>query len=812
MSRCPIRYAHQNVIFDHTGRSSAMYRLKTIPYALMPNEQQWDWMLVVCGLLLRGRGDVTIARVNRRYPASDYVPQAADLVNPRFASPDGWVAFLESQVPQVEALDSHLAEVYATVGLGTPTHAPNLVRAVDRAARHTMEAFGIGADRPIMQRDLLEQLGRQDATLHRLSDAMPEVRPITTPELQWYCRRNSTRHVSEPIMDSWWSPDAMVFHHGDKGASFKPMPGDFRQLFHADITREEDHVIVRGEGPRSMVESYQAFLTLGRLPADGPVFPGRLAELMSGPADAVDFPVDSYVSLEWVTNQRALTEVRRRLNHAEDRIQEALKASRTLDNRSLLNPELARDLEQLLMHESRPPMFDGTFIYAIGADSLEELTRRVDVFRDIIPNVTVHRPPGDQDLLYDVCLPHPAYVKTDWAQRLTVDQVAMTMPVAGRELGDRRGVYVAHTVRGRAKTPVKIDPSGDAKKARQNTVYAAGRQGSGKTVNTLHCAACAAEAGAFVYTWDPGGDHHITDLFPGRSAVVELKAQEADRGKLDPLTAVPPELQEEVALSYYLDLLPDTDAAGERELMDAIKKARAAGSGSLGVITILMAGNEIAKELGRSLDLVSDFGLGMLGFGDGTRPQGEDTAQVTTFRMKNLGLPKASTNRTGYDRRQRVAVATFKVAAAHVIGLVTLDPTVEKWVVLDETWVFDGPDGQQMLDSFVRLGRKNNARIVLCSQTVGDLGELKHLIGMYFIYGVADADQAADALDMIGLDRDDESLIGMLTASSFEKGLCLFRDSEKRVDVVQMDPSEHRLAVLNTDPGAERPVPAGIAA
>jgi hypothetical protein len=805
MTSVPIRYAHGNLLFDHTGRTGALYRLATISYGLLPDADKWAWMTVMCAIALRAKADFSIHRVTRRYPASDYVSQAESLVDCRYQDPTVWRRWLESHESRLAELDSHVPEVYLRVSLEDPTNAPHVLRVLDRAGRRVNEAFGVATGTPITQRELHEQLDKQDRILNRLRDAYTGIRPATIREVQWLCRRASVRHVDEPLTDPWWTPDAMVIHT-DNGVAFKPMPGDTRRLFSAGVRRERDHLVVVGEGMSGQPESYQAFLTLGMLPHQGVDFPGLTAEVLHGPVDAVGFPVDAVLHCEWVTNQRALKEVRRKLNHAEDRIREALKAARSLDNRALLNPELARELEQILMHESHPPMFDATVSYAIGAPSLDELTRRVDALRERLPGVTAHRPPGEQERLYHAHHPAPASVVTDWAQRLTLDQMGMMMPIAGREIGDQQGVYFAYTTRGRSQTPVKRDPGAAARDALPPTEYVVGRQGAGKTLHAMLAGMHGAMGGAMVLTADPGPDHFIANLpeFEGQSAIVSLNAEaETDRGMLDPLVAPPLAVQEDVALSYYLDLLPDSTAAGQRRLMDAIKRARMEHTGSLGVIDALLHGDDVAVEVGHSLQLFSDFGLGRLGFSDGRRSaEHEDVARVTTFTMANLGLPSAGMPRALYDRRQQIAVATFKLLAAHIMGIVTRDRSVRKDVILDEGWVFDGPDGQQLLDSLVRLGRKHNARVILCSQTVGDLGSIKSLIGSYFIFGVNDTEEAKRALALIGLDPDDEALCAQLADKNvFRRGLCLHRDQQGRVEVIQIDPvHQHVLDTLSTSP------------
>jgi hypothetical protein len=119
---------------------------------------------------------------------------------------------------------------------------------------------------------------------------------------------------------------------------------------------------------------------------------------------------------------------------------------------------------------------------------------------------------------------------------------------------------------------------------------------------------------------------------------------------------------------------------------------------------------------------------------------------------------------------------------------------------LDEGWVLTkSEDGGVLGDQMIRYARKNNATVILGSQNVVDLGALRDLISTYFIFGVTNAKEAARALDLVGLDPDDETLQNKISARSFEKGMCLIR-MDDRVDVVKVDMPQTDLDVLRTEP------------
>ena len=812
MNTAPLRYARDNIIFGGDGQAAAMYRLPTVSYALLPDSDKHAWKWTVASLVLAAQADVSIYRVQRRWPTEDYVAQAAGLVDPQYQDPAVWQAFLEGHRPRLDALESHLPEVYLRVALPAPP-ASGVKDTVDRVYRRLSETFGAPPAAPISQRRIEQVMDAESLMLDAVRRSMPGAEPMTTRQLQWLCRRAAVRHVAEPVLDENWRPNAMLTVDPDSdGAVWEPRDSDFLPLFHATIRREQDHVVVRGYE----AQTYQAFLTLGTLP--GVVeFPGAQAELMFRTLDALPFPVDAVIHGKYIANRKALSEVNKAVIDAENALDEASTGHHAPDEMQYLNPALARALKTYLQSENQPPMLDATITYAIGAPSLAELRRRIQALASQFNTVAIHHPAGLQAHLYcDHLLRPGGGAVTDYDQMLTIEQFGMLMPVATRDVGSERGPYSGYTVaNGRARSPVKTNLLAAAADALPTSVYLAGRQGSGKTLGAELLAYHAAMRGSYVITADPSPtpDHRITDLFPGESEVIGLDANPEYRGTLDPLIVTPEELREEIAVDYYLGVLDQPRPGWDTELTRAVRAVRqdpGSTSGSLAVVERLAAGNDTAREVASALEVVSDVGLGMLGFGDGKGAAARsfaDIKRVTTIRMGNLALPSPDVPRSHYGRRERMAVATFRLVVAYIMWLVTHDRSIHKVVLLDEAWALP----PELLSQLVRLGRKFNCTVLICSQTISDLGALKNLIGMYFIFGVNDSNDDPDhpgeaqrAVSLIGLDPRDSALCARLADKrQFEKGRCLHRDLKGRVADMQMDLVDPEvLRILRTEPPA----------
>ena len=154
--------------------------------------------------------------------------------------------------------------------------------------------------------------------------------------------------------------------------------------------------------------------------------------------------------------------------------------------------------------------------------------------------------------------------------------------------------------------------------------------------------------------------------------------------------------------------------------------------------------------------MIRDFGLARLGFGDGSAPRMQPHDRpVTTIRMPGLSLPEPSAARDTYTRAERVSVATLSLVAAYALRLISGDRSRHKVVGLDEIWfLLASPQGRQVINRLVRLGRAFNATLLLGTHRIGDLGDLSDLIGVVFVFGQDSEDAARAALRFIGLDAD----------------------------------------------------------
>jgi DNA helicase HerA-like ATPase len=390
----------------------------------------------------------------------------------------------------------------------------------------------------------------------------------------------------------------------------------------------------------------------------------------------------------------------------------------------------------------------------------------------------------------------------DYTSQLTVEQFGAMVAIASRTVGSQRGPYIGYTPVG-APLPVRFDSTQAPREDRASAVLLIGTLGSGKTVAAQAIEYAAERRGSRIVDFDPKPDHglHLLPELEGRLQVLELSGAESQQGRLDPLAIGLPDIREELACSYLLELLPGNPAQWENAISLAVKDTVREGSRSLlRVVELLTASDRPgAKDAGEALHVIRDFGLARLGFGNGETDATQAQAPVTTIRMPGLSLPEPTAGRDTYTRSERVSVATLSLVAAYALQLISGDRSRHKIVGLDEIWfLLASPQGRQIIHRLVRLGRAFNATLLLGTHRVADLGDLAELIGVVFVFG-QDSDQgAAAALRFIGL----EPTVDLIAkVREFRAGHCLMRDLHGRVGEVQIDlVYPHLLRALGTTP------------
>jgi hypothetical protein len=658
----------------------------------------------------------------------------------------------------------------------------------------------------------LERLRVAADQAHARLASYVDSRPATTAELQWLIRRGFCRGIGEPIVEALHEPQALVFERNGE-ALLAPLEADVLSWMDGYVEHRGRTLRIVGEAGTS----WQAQLVAGALP-ERARFPGRRLELMFAPPESLPFPIDLSLNARFLPNELAVRLVRRRIQDADQIVRAESEGDQGVTDRGYDRTQRARDLLGDLQSASKPPLLRATLAIAVGAASEAELEARVEACRRAYGEVRLHRPVGEQLELFCQQLPGQHARIRGYDGVLTPDQVAAMMPHATHAVGSRRGFRLGHTLSG-SRQPVLFNLRDGSDLDRNTAILSLGALGSGKTTLDQKLKYEGFLLGARIVDCDPKGDHrlHLLDEVAPFVETIPLRADPALRGLLDPLRVAPEHLRQDAAVSYLCDLLPArSEASWETAVVKAVDAVirRAATPTCSEVVRALSEGDPVDAQVAKTLEVYSRAGLTQLGFADsGVHLPAVGQRQLTYIPIRDLPTPDPGVARADYSVAEKIGQQLVRLIAMFAMQLMGRERARLKLFSFDEGWRLLGdPVGRLLLASLQRMGRSELAVPIISTQLVGDAlldtrGSLENLIGATFVFGMRSESEAGRALQVLGLDPDDQALRRRLL--DFDAGRCLMRDHRGRVEAVRIEIVEAQLLrALSTTP---RPNPdAGV--
>jgi hypothetical protein len=808
----PISFVYRNVVFGRDASDAwALYRVQTNSYAGLTMSEKKALLSTLASFADAIEADFQLLRVTRPWSVDAYTGAAETTLDGRHGHPGPWRAYLGSHRSALGSAHTARAEVYLAIHLAE-LEAPLLARAgraLDGGFRGVVAgikaALSLSDPRALSESRLTSVLSDEARAFARAADYLDCDR-AATHELQWLVRRAFCRGLGEPEIDERFLPQALIFEEEGDELRYVPLECDVLRLADSPVNIEARHLRIESE----LGDSYQAFLAFGALP-ESALFPGRQAELLFAPLEALGAPVDAAFSAHYIANDRALALARRRIIDADNVYVEESHGEHGPSSNSAERPHAARELESYLSGGARPPLLRASISLAVGAPTRELLEARVDELRREYGSLRLHRPLGEQLRLFVSHLPAQHAQVPDYDDYLLVEQFGAMVPTATHAVGSEVGPYIGHTLSG-SRQPVLFDLAEAPRAGRPPSILCAGTLGSGKTMFLQLLLYQAFLQGSRLVDIDPKGDHNL-DRLPGvadHTEVIELSGVEANRGMLDPLRIAPAGTEEDLATNFLIDVLPDPmPAPWKTEIRRAVKRVLAEGgddpTGCSRVIKALVQGNRDAKEAGSALSVYADTGLARLGFArHDSDPPTAGAKQLTSLRIRNLPRPLPGTPKSELTEDERLGQAVLRLLAAYAIHLMGSDRSRHKVLGFDEAWfLLQDSAGRRLIEHLNRWGRSEYSTPILVTHLVADAEQVDNLIGARFIFGMESEAEAAKALSLLRLDAEDPDLRAQLL--SYRRGRCLMRDYDGRTAPVQIDLVDERLIdALDTTPGAER--------
>src|SRR5699024_3840977 len=170
------------------------------------------------------------------------------------------------------------------------------------------------------------------------------------------------------------------------------------------------------------VSMYVAYFTINSIVGDLD-FPSD--EIFYYQQQQFDFPIDTSMNVEIVTNKKALSTLRNKKKELKDLDNHAWESENETGNNVIDALEQVNELEDVL-DQSKESMYKLSYVIRVSASTLDELKQRCNEVKDFYDdlNVKLVRPFGDMIGLHSEFIPASKRYMNDYIQYVTSDFLA----------------------------------------------------------------------------------------------------------------------------------------------------------------------------------------------------------------------------------------------------------------------------------------------------------------------------------------------------------------------------------------------------
>ncbi|MFD2132176.1 ATP-binding protein [Pseudogracilibacillus auburnensis] len=546
--------------------------------------------------------------------------------------------------------------------------------------------------------------------------------------------------------------------------------------------------------------TYVAYFTINSIVGDLE-FPSD--EIFYYQQQQFDFPIDTSMNVEIVTNKKALSTVRNKKKELKDLDNHAWESDNETGSNVIDALEQVNELEDVL-DQSKESMYKLSYVIRVSAPNLDELKQRCNEVKDFYDdlNVKLVRPFGDMIGLHSEFIPASKRYMNDYIQYVTSDFLAGLGFGATQMLGETEGIYFGYNLdTGRN---VYLNPSlasQGVKGSVTNALASAflGSLGGGKSFSNNLLVYYAVLFGGQALIVDPkaerGNWKKTLPEIAHEINIVNLTSDDTNKGLLDPYVIMKKKKDSE---SLAIDILTFLTGISSRDgdKFPVLRRAiRAVGQqeerGLLLVIQELRSDpNPLAGPIADHIESFTDYDFAHLLFSDGTVENSISLEkQLNMIQVADLVLPDAETGFEEYTTMELLSVAMLIVISTFALDFIHSDRSIFKIVDLDEAWSFlQVAQGKTLSNKLVRAGRAMNAGVYFVTQNSDDLTDekLKNNIGVKFAFRSRDMTEIKKTLQFFGVDSEDES--NQRRLRELENGQCLIQDLYGRVGIIQVHP------------------------
>lgn len=363
----------------------------------------------------------------------------------------------------------------------------------------------------------------------------------------------------------------------------------------------------------------------------------------------------------------------------------------------------------------------------------------------------------------------------EYAQLTTSRDMSALVPLAGTELGDRKGSLWALNITSGRLGVVFHDTDGHSERDGSGCMAFGGEPGGGKSygMKTLTLDALDRDANALIVDPTPHGEWEETIRPVENSVIVNVAEPEYS---LDPIRVFGPDLGCRIARSFLTTLLnikPMSPLGGELRTVLSKPFMKQHGLAGLGDVLEFLLSDQtamIAPELAERMQYFAGDDYGQVIF-DKSLPPMPLTAKAIVIRTSSVELPTEKELDKPHLFDQLPGEKIFGRALYALIAWLAkefcfADRNSLSVFVVEEVHTFMiSPEGALALEHFNRHCRKHDAVMYAAAQDpFGDLGSeaMKGLFPARALFRQTDENLAIRSLKWMGLDHTDPDLIDLV--------------------------------------------------
>jgi len=793
----PIKYIENNLVFNHDGECIAYYELLPYNYSFLSDDEKIQVHEHFRQLIAQNQdGKIHALQISTENSIRSVQDRSKELVTGRLKD----VAYgrIDDQTESLtEMIGEHQVDYRFFIGFKLLLNTESVsMKTMGKSMSQTFSTFlrevnhHLMGDFVTMPHSEVERFIKMERLLqHKISNRF-SIRPVSKDDIGYLIE-----HI-----------------YGQSGTAFEDYRYELPQIKTKQETRVKYYDLIKPT--RCLVQEHQRHIELTqeeRTTYAAYFTINSIVGNLEFPSDEIfyyqqqqfDFPIDTSMHVEILTNKKALATVRNKKKELKDLDNHAVESDNETGSNVLDALDQVNELEDVL-DQTKESMYKMSYVIRVSAKSEDELSQRCNEVQDFYDdlNVKLVRPFGDMLGLHGEFIPGSQRAMNDYVQYVTSDFLAGLGFGATQMLGETEGIYFGYNVD--TGQNVYVNPSlasQGVKGSVTNALASAflGSLGGGKSFANNLLVYYAVLFGGQALVVDPkaerGGWKAGLPEIADEINIVNLTSDEKNQGLLDPYVIMNNKKDSE---SLAIDILTFLTGISSRdgEKFPVLRRAIRAVSqqdqrGLMMVIYELRSDpNPLAATIADHIESFTDYDFAHLLFSDGTIEYSISLdKQLNIIQVADLVLPDAETSFEEYTTMELLSVAMLIIISTFALDFIHSDRSIFKIVDLDEAWTFlQISQGKTLSNKLVRAGRAMNAGVYFVTQNAADLTDekLKNNIGVKFAFRSRDTNEIKKTLDFFGVDPEDEA--NQQRLRNLENGQCLMQDLYGRVGIIQVHP------------------------